>query len=349
MRALLRPSREPGLLALVERPVPQPAPHELVARVEYAGICGSDLEILHDRSALYRPPVIPGHEVAATVVAVGPGVQGFAPGDHVVSETIGAVCGRCQPCRLGAHHLCEAKQPIGWTRDGSFAEYVALHSGFVHRIPPGVALDAAALAEPAAVAAETVLVRGGLRPGERVAVVGPGPIGLLCARMALIGGARAVYLLGRPADEVARFPVARALGVAECLLADDEASAAVRELGGGDLPDLVVEASGTPSGFLGALGLVRRGGRIAAVGSLGGVIPTSFPQLAARAIDLQFVFASSRRAWQHTIAALADGTLDPQPLISHRFPLEEYAAAFAAAADPAAGIKVLLRPTRPDL
>jgi L-iditol 2-dehydrogenase len=344
MQALLRPSREPGLLMLVDRPLPAPARHEVLAQVAYAGICGSDLEILHDRVTLYRPPVVQGHELSAIVVAVGSNVHGLAPDDAVVSETIGAVCGRCQPCRLGAHHLCEAKEPIGWTRDGGFAEYVVLHSAFVHRVPPGVALDAAALAEPSAVAAETVLVRGGLRAGERVAVVGPGPIGLLCARMALIGGAREVYLLGRPDDEAARFPIARALGVTHCLSAK-EGPTAVRELAGGDLPDLVVEASGTPGGFVTALGLTRRGGRIAAVGSLSGAIPASFPQLAACAIDLQFIFASSRRAWELVMAALADGSLDPRPLISRSFPLKEYKAAFAAAANSATGVKVLLRPT----
>jgi L-iditol 2-dehydrogenase len=272
-------------------------------------------------------------------------VRDYAVGEQIVSETIGAHCGLCQPCRRAAYHLCEAKEPIGWLRDGGFAEYVALHSGFVHRVPAGVALQVAALAEPAAVAAETVLVRGGLQAGESVAVIGPGPIGLLCARMALIGGARDVYLLGRAADLPTRFPIARALGITHCLLADDGAPAAVRELAGGALPDLVVEASGTAGGFMAALGLVRRGGRIAAVGSLSGAIPSSFAQLAARAIDLHFVFAASRRAWQLAVAALGAGTLDPRPLISHVFPLEDYRAAFAAAAEPTIGIKVLLQPT----
>ena len=345
MKALVKQSRTPRDLKLCEIDAPRLKPDRMIARVAYAGICQSDLDILEDRTTIYQPPVVPGHEFSAVVEQVGAEVEGFRPGDHVTSETPFAVCGTCQSCRDGHYEVCMAKRPLGWVEHGAFAQCLLLNPQFTHKLDDDVDLQAAAVIEPLAVAAETVLVRGQMQPGNVVAVVGPGTSGLLSALVAKCMGAAEVYLVGRASMQHVKLPIARKIGLEHCI--DSTLSDPCEYLlqhNDGRLADLVVDATGTISGFRMALALVKRHGRISEVGSI--TEPTEFdwPAVCYKAIDLSFVFASSSAAWRHAVALAERHTDKLKHFVTHTMPLDAYNEAFTIAADGARSLKVLLEP-----
>jgi L-iditol 2-dehydrogenase len=344
MKALRKESRTAGDLKLVNLPVPEPQGQQLLARVAYAGICGSDLDILQNRTGIYIPPVVPGHEFSAVVVQTGAGVQGFRPGDKVVSETTFGNCTECQMCRDGNYHLCTRKAILGWTVNGGFAEYVLLNSQYTHKLAGNADLLTAALVEPAAIAAEAVDVKGRLSAGETVAVIGAGTIGVLCAVLAREMGAARVFLLGLSDSHEVRFPVARQLGIDQCIdVSTTPAREAISRSGYADLPDLVIDATGNINGFNLALDLVKRNGRLVEVGSITQETPFSWEKAAYRAVDLLFVFSSSHRAWERAVALFNTSTVDFRKMITARYPLEDHADAFTRAANASQGLKTVFQ------
>jgi L-iditol 2-dehydrogenase len=341
MKALVRPNREPGVLEVNRLSVPTPGAGQILARVAYGGICGSDLDILYDRTKIYQPPVVPGHEFVAVVAQPGANVTDFAPGDKVVSETVLAHCGGCQACELGDYHLCLQKRILGWNENGGYGQYILLNSRFTHKLPPQTNLKAAALAEPTAIAAEAVYVKGQLQPGQSVVVIGPGPTGLLSAVVARQLGANPVILVGRASAKAYRFPAAYDMGIEHCV--DSSVTnpvAYLQKCNGGRLADLVIDSTGTPEGFLTGLELVRRNGRLVELGSI--TTDTLFPwdKVAWKALDLRFVFSSSGAAWRQ-VAALYEGGFNPSRMVTGVFPIEEYKDAFDTAAHAAHGLKTL--------
>lgn len=345
MQALVKRTRTPGDIELCEMQPPPLTNGRMLARVAYAGICQSDLDILEDRTAIYRPPVVPGHEFSAVIERIGADVEGFRPGDSVTSETVLSVCGSCQACRDGFYEVCTAKHALGWTEHGGFAQYVVLNPRFSHKLCDGIDLRIGAIIEPLAIAVETVVVRGRMRPGEVVAVVGPGTSGLLSALVAKCMGAAEVYVVGRASIRHVKLPIARRIGIEHCIdTTTTDPLQYLLEHNHGRLADLVVDATGTIAGFNTSLQLVKRHGRIAEVGSI--TVPTEFdwPAVCHKAIDLSFVFASSSIAWRRALAVARDHAAMLEPFVTHIMPLEAYREAFALAADGTKSLKVLLQP-----
>ena len=307
MLALVKTERGEGHLALVDRPEPSPAPGWVSIAVTYAGICGTDLHILHDRFPSW-PPVTLGHEFVGTVTAVGGGVDLGLVGTRVVSEPHSMACGTCYLCRRGIAELCADKRSPGWGIDGAFAGMIALPAHLLHRVPAGLTDRTAALAEPMAVAV-TALSRGRVEPGDTVVVVGPGPVGLLLAVAARALGAANVVVVGRGPSERLRF--AASLGLDTAI--DIETDAHVRELTAGRGADLVVEATGSAAAIALALTIVRRRGRLIAVGLSGHPdVPVPWDLAVTRAVDVAFSMSSSGTAWDPALAILATtgATLD---------------------------------------
>ena len=325
--------------------MPTVGPGRLLAKVALAGICHSDFDIIDDKTAIYQPPVIPGHEICAVVSQVGHGVTDFQPGDKVVSETALDVCDRCQQCRDGYFHICAKKQILGWTHGGGFAEYVLLNPRFTHKLPEHTDLKSAAVTEPLAVAVESISTRGGMREGDVVAVVGPGPCGVLSALAAQELGAGKVFLVGRQSFAPVKMPIAKRLGIVHSI--DTSKTNAVEYLldnNDGDYADMVVDATGTPLGFDMSLELVKRNGKLVELGSITKKSPFDWPKVARKAIDLCFVFASSGRSWELTVDLLGRANVDFGAIVTHTMPLSEYQRAFEAAKDSTKSLKVLLEP-----
>ena len=171
MKAIVKKQKGEGFMELSQRDIPKISDDEVLIKVEYAGICGTDIHIKHDQFP-YWPPVIMGHEFSGTVVKIGSAVTDYAVGDRVVGEPHNLACGRCHLCRNGKIQLCEKKRSIGWGIDGAFAEYVKMSEKLLHKIPQGVSLKTAAMAEPCAIVAHQVLERMKITPGDYVVIMG---------------------------------------------------------------------------------------------------------------------------------------------------------------------------------
>lgn len=337
MLAVVKTARGDGLVSLQERPEPKPAPGWVTIDVRYAGICGTDLHILHDRFP-YWPPVTLGHEFFGTVSALGDGVDQHWLGARVACEPHSHADGTCHLCRRGFAELCAAKRSPGWGIDGAFAPRLVMPVHLLHRVPDDVPDAVAALTEPMAVAV-TGVARGRVEAGDTVVVAGPGPVGILSAIAARAMGAANVIVVGRAESDRLRF----AAGLGFRTGVGDAALALVQDLTHGDGANLVVDATGSAEAIALLLGAVRRRGRMVALGLVGQPsVAVPWDLAVSRAVDVAFSMSSNATAWEPAISILArEATgLAKMPSV---FPLVEWEAAFTAVAKRTV-IKALLAP-----
>ncbi|MER5207562.1 alcohol dehydrogenase catalytic domain-containing protein [Streptomyces sp. NPDC002825] len=325
----------PGAFRLVPHVPREPGPGEVLVAVHAVGVCGSDREVYEGNrpEGYVRYPLVPGHEWSGTVERVGAGVPGTLTGRKVVGEGF-RNCQVCDRCHAGETTLCTAGyEETGFTLPGAMAPTLTLPARLLHVLPDDADLTAAALLEPAACVAAAVL-KAGARPGERVAVVGTGTLGLLAVRILAAASPERLLVVGVGAE---REPLARQLGATQFRTRDQ------------DLPDdldVVIEAAGSADAARTAAGLLRRGGRLVLTGipapGAEGLDPTD---LVVRQLTVHTVFGAPPAAWAHATRLFAAGLLDPLPLVTHELPLSEFGEAMAlvGAGDPKIG-KVLLRP-----
>lgn len=311
--------------------VPVPGPQEVLCRVRAASICGTDAHLIAGHYPGFWPPSFPfrpGHEWSGEVVETGreAGSLGFAVGDRVAG-TSHAACGVCQLCVEGRYNLClnYGRQGLhaqyGHNAPGAFATYVVHSVKSVFKIPDELGFDEAALLDPASIAMHTA-VRGGVRVGDAVLVLGAGPVGLLAAEAARALGAGRVMVLGRGP----RLRKAAHMGHETIDTAAGDPVAQVRARTAQRGADVALECAGSVQTIGWALDALRRGGRCAVVG-----IPLEDATISLqRAVldELELVGArASAGELPRTIALVADGRIRVGELITHRFALQEYAEA----------------------
>ena len=315
----------PQAVELREIPVPEIGEDEVLLRVGGVSVCGSDVHQYHNsQSWPVRIPVVLGHEFCGTVAQVGSRVKGFREGDRVVSETAATICGQCLYCRTGDYNLCPERSGFGYGTDGAMANYVSVPARCLHHIPDSLPFERAALTEPCCVAYNAVAVKSAIRPGDTVVVVGPGPIGLLCAEMARIAGAGTLIVAGITRDAT-RLDVARALGVTTAV--DVENTSLVeylQSIGDGLGADLVVDAAGSSAALKLALEIVRPGGQITKVGWGPQALDFSLDPLVQKAVRLQGSFSHTFQNWEKVVAMLAAGQINLGPIISQVAALEQW-------------------------
>lgn len=344
MVGLFKTARGEGNITLMETDIPHPNVDEVLIEIKAAGICGTDIHILHDQYP-YWPPVILGHEFSGQVVETGAMVTGYKYGDRVVGEPHTLACGKCELCRTGYQQLCSSKRSIGWGIHGAFARYLVMPEKLLHHIPNSMTFDEAALVEPTANVVQDVIERGGVTANDFVVVLGPGPIGLLSVMAARAAGAREIALVGVKADESLRLAKGRELGADHIIVADSEnAVDAIAGLTGGRGADLVVEASGAVSAVGASVTMVRRLGRIVAIG-MTGRDQVSFPWDAAiwKMCTIVFNLSTGYSSWEKAIGLIGSRKIEAARLITHRVPLVEWQKAFTAA-DKGESLKALLIP-----
>lgn len=331
----------PGAIALLDRPGLSPGPGEIVARPRFVGVCATDLELLRGQvdPAYVRYPLVLGHEWSGHVEAVGPGVTALAAGDPIVSEGV-IPCGVCQRCREGRTHLCLTYDEVGFTRAGAASDQVVVPARLVHRLAPSVDLLDAALVEPAAVVVQA-LGRLGAGPatgtgaaagagrgsGDTVLIVGAGTIALLAAQLVRLDAPEAVFILGR---RTVQAPLAATVGADGFAAGDDvDPRDAFRRPEGFDL---VIEAAGSVAAVATALGAVRRGGTVLLLGlsPAGQTVAIRPDRIVNDDLTIVASFASTAPAWERVVGLLEGGMIAPGRLVTHRFPLAEHGAAFAA-------------------
>jgi (R,R)-butanediol dehydrogenase/meso-butanediol dehydrogenase/diacetyl reductase len=331
---------QPGRpLAIADLPDPAPAPDELVLRVRASGVCGTDLHLTADPPGV-PPGTVLGHELAGEVVALGDGVTGWRSGDRAcVLPSIG--CAACVACLSDDPLGCGRLRTLGQgDLPGAFAEYLRVGAADAFRLPNALDWDAGALVEPLAVGLHAVRVAT-LLPGERVLVLGGGPIGLAVAAWARRLGAADVVV----ADPLpARVALAAAFGATATVdTGDAMAMGGVADACGGP-PDVVVECVGRPGMLQECVQHVRRRGRVVVAGAC--MTPdTVIPAMAfLKEVGLRLVVAYARADFALALRLLADGRLPGPAMATGHVDLDGFPRAFEALRAPGVQCKVILRP-----
>ncbi|TAK25834.1 MAG: alcohol dehydrogenase [Chloroflexota bacterium] len=343
---------EPGFngVTLQQIPVPSPRRMELLCKVEAVYICGTDPHIVAGHYPGFWPmayPFIPGHEWAGTIVNLGEEAEAFGwrIGQRVAG-TSHAGCGYCRSCSIGRYNLCEnygdaarGHRQYGHYTAGAYAEYVVHSVRSVFRVPDALSFEEAAAMDPASIALHTIK-RAGVSPGDTVAVIGPGPMGLMVLQCARALGAGRVLVVGRGE----RLAKAVELGAEPIDYTRGDPVAAVRQVTGGRGADRAVECAGTGETLAQAIEMVRKGGSVSVIG-----IPLEPAALPIKKLVLDEISVHGVRANRGTceevLPLMVRGTVNVRPLVTHRFPLASFPEALATFVERRGGaIKVLIKP-----
>jgi L-iditol 2-dehydrogenase len=329
MKAVVKYGKGKGLVEMREVPEPKIKEDEVLIEVKAVSVCGSDLHIYHD-SHPYWPPMILGHEFSGVIAEVGKEVKEWKVGDRIVTETRTGSCGICYICQSGFPQVCEQKRAIGIGINGAYAKYVAGPARLLHRLPENVPFEVGAVIEPTAICVTSILERSRLQAGESVVVTGPGPIGLISLAIAKTAGVKLVGITGRSSDEGIRFEKARELGADFTINVDKENPVQkILEFTGGLGVDILIETSGGAKAIYQAFDIVRRLGRVCAIGISGrDEVPIPYDRGIFKALRYDFCFSSSWTAWEKAIGLISKGLLPAQKFITHKLPLEKWEEAF---------------------
>lgn len=312
-----------GAVELREFQRPDIGEEDVLLEVEAVGVCGSDLhqwQAMHAWPVNY--PVVLGHEFGGTIAEVGRSVTDWEEGDRVVSETAAIIDPNNPMSRQGLYNLDPTRKGFGYGVNGAMTRYVRVPSRCLHRIPEGLSFEKAALTEPCCVAYNAVVNRSDIKPGDRVAVLGPGPIGLLCAAIAKRWGAQ-VAVVGLESDRK-RLEVAKQYGC-EAIVDDVDEWA----YGGDGLGvDGVIDAAGVSKTMEIALQITRPAGWISKVGWGPQPLGFSLDPLVQKAITLRGSFSHNWPIWERVLELTGTGQLNLDPVIGGVWSLEEWEEAF---------------------
>ena len=326
----MKTARGPGNLELKEIDEPRPKKDEVLIEVAAAGICGTDIHIKHDQ-AFYTPPVVLGHEYSGKVVEIGPDVTQVAVGDLVVSPAT-QYCGKCYQCKTGHMNRCtaEGKKILGTSlANGAFAKYLAVPEYIIHKIPQGVTMEEAALAEPTACVVHSVIDKSPIIPGDVVVVQGPGTMGLLAAQVAKAMGAGKVIVTGVTADQW-RFDIAKKIGVDVALdvQVDKDPVKTVMDETDGRGADVVIEASGACIACSQALEFVKVAGHVTLLGIRGRPLDIDLDTMAVKELTMSGTWGTLPSSWVTTLRLMGSKKIDVAPLITNRISLSEWEKGF---------------------
>lgn len=319
--------RTPGQMQIMNAPVPQPADDQVQVKVEYVGICGSDVHGFE--CGPFIPPKDPnqkiglGHEFAGTVTAVGAKVKKFKVGDRVLCEP-GVPCGKCKYCLSGHYNICPdvdfmATQP---NYRGALTNYLVHPESFTYHLPESMSMMEGALVEPAAVGMHAA-EQGGAAPGKKIVILGAGCIGLMTLQACRIMGASEIVVVDLIEK---RLQMAKKLGAWEVVDSGAcDAVARVQELLDGNA-DIVFETAGARATAAITTKLVTRGGKIMIVGTIPGETPINFLSI-NREVTIQTVFRYCNN-YPMTIDAIASGRFNVKDMVTDEYPYEEVQRAF---------------------
>ncbi len=316
---------------------PTPEADELVLKVAYCGICGTDLHATREGIATVPCDSILGHEFVGEVVDGGAHTrEHWRAGERVCALPFLA-CGRCPACVNGRPFQCSQRRLTGLEVPGGFADYVKTHASATLRLPDALAFERAALIEPLAVALHAVRVAG-LQAGQRVLILGAGPVGLAVALWANTLGAAAV-VVSEPAS--GRRALAAKLGATALIEPGENLAEQMRDAAGGDA-DIIFECVGAPGMLQHCVDIAAFGSRIVPVGVC--EQPDSFMPFIAltKELRIQFAIAYSRDDFLTAMQLLAQGRIDASAMVTDTVPLESMPPVFEALRSPGEQCKVLV-------
>lgn len=313
--------------AVTDLPTPHAGPGELVLRNQVCGVCGTDVHIYHGEpgSADVNPPVVLGHEYSGEVVEVGKGVTGFAVGDHVTVDP-NIYCGHCAYCQNGKKQLCPSMEAIGVTRDGGFAQYSLIPASQAFKLEPTVPWEAAAMAEPLACCLHGIDLAG-IQVGDKVCVVGGGAIGLLMVQLAKLSGASQI-VLSEPNEK--RRQVGLQLGANAAIdpTRPDAQEAFAQVLGGG--ANVVIECVGNVPAVKSAFQFAGKGATVLlfSVPKVDATFDLPLFDVYKKELTIKGSFVNPD-THARAVALINSGKVDFDPIITHRFTLDQLPEAIA--------------------
>ena len=314
---------ETGSVEIREIDRPSIGEEDVLLEVSNVGVCGSDLhQWTADHSWPVNYPVVLGHEFGGHIVETGSKVTGWKEGDRVVSETAAVIDVNNPMSRVGLYNLDPTRKGFGYGVNGAMTRFVRVPARCLHKVPDEIPFEHACLTEPCCVAYSAVVENTGLKPGDRVIVLGPGTIGILCAAMARLSGAQ-VAVVGLEADKH-RLDIAKQYGC-EAIIGDATEWAYKRD---GLGADCVIDAAGASITLKIALQLVRPNGKITKVGWGPQPLGFSLDPLVQKNIRLQGSFSHNWPMWERVLALMASGQLDVKPIIGGVWPVTEWHTAF---------------------
>ena len=336
----------PGEIRVDERPAPElESRQDAIVEIEASGICGSDLHIYHGRVKI-EPGFTIGHEFVGTVLAAGDDVTRVAPGDRVLG-CYHSACATCFHCLRGEYHKCDHMRVFGHGEllgglPGTQAEQalVPMADVTLRKVPPSVSSDAALFAGDVMATGYHAVSETGVRPGDSVAVLGLGPVGLCAVQVAVAAGAGPVVAIDTVSQ---RLEMARSFGAAAVHLTEENPRDVVRELTAGRGVDAVIDAVGHPDALDLAIRLARKAGTVSATGVYAERCQVHMGLVWIKALTVKSGHANVIAHVDRVLGMLAAGTLDPAPLVTHHLPLVDALEAYEIY-DRREALKIVLAP-----
>jgi len=325
MRALVKAKPERGIWL---QDIEQPAigHNDVLIKVTRTAICGTDIHIYQwdDWASSTIPvPLAIGHEFCGEIVGFGVEVNGFDVGDRVSAEGH-VTCGVCRNCRAGRRHLCMNTVGIGVNRAGAFADYISVPAFNVFKLPAAISDDMASILDPLGNATHTALSFDLV--GEDVLITGAGPIGVMAVAIARYAGARHIVITD---VNDYRLGLARKMGASIALnVTSGSLDQTMADLGMEEGFDVGMEMSGNPSAFRDMLRTMHHGGKIALLGIPPGEMSIDWHQVIFKGLELKGIYGREMFETRYKMSSMLQSGLNIEPIITHRFPLEDYEQAF---------------------
>jgi 2-desacetyl-2-hydroxyethyl bacteriochlorophyllide A dehydrogenase len=317
----------PGSFEMIEREMPAPAPGFSIIQIKRIGVCGTDLHAFAGNQPFFSYPRVLGHELAAEFVEGD--AAGFVKGEALTIVPY-FMCGNCIACRNGRPNCCAAIKVFGVHIDGGMSAYVSVPSYALVK-SQGLSLDQLALVEPLAIGAHAVS-RAQVVPGEKVLVVGAGPIGIGLVLFAQLAGADVVLMDTN--DERLQFCRDHFAVSSTINPLQQDAMEKLREYTSGDMPSVVIDATGSQRAINNAFASMAHGGKYILVGLQLGEITFSHPEFHKREATLMSSRNATNTDFSHVMVAIASGRIDPLPMITHRLSFDEVVGSFSTLSDP---------------
>ena len=331
MKAIAKVRMEPGI-EVIDVDTDRISEDQVLLRMRSASICGSDLGLYEFAPAYHKflkVPVILGHEFSGEIVEIGKNVSGYRVGERVVCESV-IYCGECKYCRMGFTNICQNFTVFGVHRNGGFAAFVAVEPRFLHKIPSELSDTEAGIVEPLSVVVNALDDVADVSLGKTVAVIGPGPLGLMSGQVLKSKGLEDIFVIGIDIDRV-RLEIARKLGFKTINAQEENPEKTIRDATETYGGDLVVVAAGADAALRSALSLVSKGGQVVVLALFREDVSIPFTDLVRKQVSILGSYASRWIHYERAISLLLHKQVNADAIVTHRFSLEEAEKAFETA------------------
>jgi L-iditol 2-dehydrogenase len=344
MKAVVKYADAPCATEIRDVPIPEPGKTDVIVKVAYIGVCGTDPHMHKNISAFqFERPFILGHEFAGTIEKIGDEIKRYSVGDRVTAETHAEFCGECALCKQNNYHLCRNRKGYGFHVDGAFTKFVKVPERILHRIPDHVSLREASITEPFCVAYKAVVSNSKINPGDMVVVIGPGPIGILCVKLAQLSGASEIIVIGTEGDDK-RLELAKEYGATIVINSmKDDPLKKIMFLGDGYGAALIVDTAGSSETLKLSMQAVRPAGQITKIGWGTNPVNFSLDPLIAKSVTLKGHFSHTWDVWEQCLTLMGKNMVDLEKLITDELPIDKFEKAFELVETKEA-VKVVLTP-----